>query len=79
LEELKNKIDQDKIVLCLAGNKCDSDINDKKVQLSSAKNMAENYRMIFSETSAKSDIGIKELFQSLGKKIYEKKTSNTLS
>lgn len=79
IDELKNKIDQDKIVLCLAGNKCDSDPNDKKIQYSNAKSMADKFNMIFNETSAKSDIGIKELFQSLGKKIYEKKTSNSIS
>ena len=32
--------------------------------------------MIFYETSAKSDIGIKDLFNSISKRIYEKNLSN---
>jgi Ras-related protein Rab-5C len=79
IDELKNKLDQDKIVLCLAGNKCDRDYADKKVQYSTAKAVSDNNRMLFYETSAKNDIGIKELFHSLAKKIYEKKTSNIIS
>jgi len=75
IEELRNKIDQDKIVLCLAGNKCDKDYNEKKVQYSTAKALADANNMIFYETSAKSDIGIKELFQSLAKRIYDKKSN----
>ena len=79
IDELRNKIDQDKIVLCLAGNKCDREITEKKVQFSQAKSMADTNKMIFFETSAKGDIGIKDLFYSLAKKIYEKKTSNPIS
>ncbi len=33
--------------------------------------------MIFFETSAKNDIGIKDLFNALAKKIYEVKTLNS--
>lgn len=79
IDELKNKIDQDKIVLCLAGNKCDKETYDKKVQYSTAKALADSNKMIFFETSAKNDIGIKEIFHSLAKKIYEKKTSNPIA
>lgn len=77
IEELRNKIDQDKIVLCLAGNKCDKDQNEKKVQYSSAKSLADTNNMIFYETSAKNDYGIKELFQTLAKRIYEKKSQSS--
>lgn len=79
IDELKNKIDQDKIVLCLAGNKCDKETSEKRVQNSTAKNLADSNKMIFFETSAKSDIGIKELFHALAKRIYERKTSNTIT
>ena len=75
IEELSNKIDQDKIILCLAGNKADCDSNEKKVQYSQAKQVAEDHNMIFFETSAKKDIGIKDLFSTLGKKIYDKKNT----
>jgi small GTP-binding protein len=75
LDELRNKIDQDKIVLCLAGNKCDCDNNEKQVVYNTSKQLADANNMIFFETSAKKDIGIKDLFQSLGKRIYDKKIS----
>ena len=35
VEELKYKCDQEKLVLCLAGNKCD--VDDRKIQYSTAK------------------------------------------
>lgn len=37
VEELKYKCDQEKLVLCLAGNKCDVEGNDRKVQHSTGK------------------------------------------
>jgi small GTP-binding protein len=37
IDELKYKCDQEKLVLCLAGNKCDVDNNDRKVKYSTAK------------------------------------------
>lgn len=73
IEELSSKINQDKIVLCLAGNKCDSESNEKKVKTQVAKKFADDYNMLFFETSAKNDIGIRDLFSALGKRIYEKK------
>lgn len=75
VEELKNKVDQEKIVLCLAGNKCDSDSNEKRVSNQKAKELADLHNMIFFETSAKNDLGIRDLFQTLGKRIYDKKNS----
>ena len=73
IDELKSKIDEEKIVLCLAGNKCDCSTEERKVSTNKAKELAENNNMIFFETSAKNDIGIKELFFALGKKIYDKR------
>ena len=67
----------DKIVLCLAGNKCDRE-GDKKVSYNTAKLLADNNKMLFYETSAKGDIGIKDLFQALAKRIYEKKTNKEI-
>ena len=34
IEELRNKCDQDKLVLCLAANKCDVDSREKKISSS---------------------------------------------
>lgn len=75
IEELRNKVDQDKLVICLAGNKCDCETHEKKVPTNKAKELADSGKMVFFETSAKNDIGIKDLFQALGKRIYDKKTS----
>lgn len=78
IDELKNKATQEQLVLCLAGNKCDIDSSERKISNSVGKQLAEEHKMIFYETSAKSDIGIKELFHSLGKKIYELKVPKEL-
>jgi len=88
VEELKYKCDQEKLVLCLAANKCD--VEDRKVQYSTGKGIiyiilncilflafAETHKMIFFETSAKNDIGIKELFNAIAKRIYEIKSAET--
>jgi len=37
IDELKYRCDHDNLVLCLAGNKCDVEGNDRKVQYSTAK------------------------------------------
>lgn len=37
VEELKYKCDEEKLVLCLAGNKCDVEMNERKVQYSTGK------------------------------------------
>jgi small GTP-binding protein len=50
VEELKYKSDQEKLVLCLAGNKCDMD--DRKVQVNTAKG---NNFLIFSFCRGKSN------------------------
>jgi small GTP-binding protein len=73
VEELKYKCDQEKLVLVLAGNKCD--MEDRKIPYSQGKAFADTHKMIFLETSAKNDIGIKELFNAVAKKIYENKSN----
>jgi Ras-related protein Rab-5C len=75
VDELNSKVNQDKLVLCLAGNKCDCETNEKKVSNQEAKEFAEAHNMVFFETSAKNDLGIRDLFQTLGKRIYDKKNS----
>ena len=60
------------IIICIAGNKCDVPPSEKKVSFDELRIFAkENNVEIFMETSAKSDIGIKELFGLLAQKIYE--------
>ena len=58
------------IVLSIAGNKCDIDQGLRKVSYDDLKSFAKKNNIdIFYETSAKNDIGIKELIYSLGERI----------
>ena len=59
------------IVLSIAGNKCDIDQGLRKVSYDDLKSFARRNNIdIYYETSAKNDIGIKELIYSLGEKIF---------
>ena len=71
LKELNDKVDQDNMLLCLAGNKNDVDPNEKKVPTTKGKEYAEQHNMLFFETSAKTGVGVRELFQAIAKKEYE--------
>ena len=62
------------MLLILAGNKCD--IDKKEVTTSKAKEFAAQHNMEFFETSAKSGVGIKELFRTIANKEYELLTKN---
>ncbi len=58
------------IVLSIAGNKCDIDQGLRKVSYDDLKSFARRNNIdIYYETSAKNDIGIKELIYSLGERI----------
>ena len=70
LQELNDKVDQDNMLLCLAGNKNDVDPSEKKVPTSKGKQFAEEHNMVFYETSAKTGAGVKELFQTIATKEY---------
>ena len=71
LKELNDKVDQDNMLLCLAGNKNDVDPNEKKVPTSKGKEYAETHNMVFFETSAKTGSGVKELFQAIAAREFE--------
>ena len=71
LNELKDKVEIDNMILCLAGNKNDVDASEKRVPTSKGKAFAEEHNMIFFETSAKTGSGVKELFQAIATKEYE--------
>lgn len=75
IEELKAKADNN-ILLCLAGNKVDVPPNEVKVSHSKGKKFAQENRMIFYETSARTGTGVVALFTDIAKKLYEIK-SNT--
>ena len=71
LKELSDKVNKDNMLLFLAGNKCDVDSSMKKVPVSKAKEFAERNNMFFYETSAKTGVGVKELFRAIATKEYE--------
>ena len=76
LKELNDKVDQDNMLLCLAGNKNDVDSSQKRVTTAKGKEFAEKNNMIFYETSAKTGAGVKELFQAIATKEYSLITEN---
>ena len=71
IEELKYKVENENMILCLVGNKCDVSDNERKVSNIKGKNFAEENKMIFYETSAKTGDGIKDLFVTIATKVYE--------
>ena len=72
IKELKYKVENENMILCLVGNKCDVNSNEKKVTTLKGKNFAAEHNMIFFETSAKTGEGVKDLFVTIANKVYEK-------
>ena len=70
INELKDKVEKDKMILYLVGNKNDMDESEKRVATSKGKEFAEKNNMIFYEVSAKTGSGINELFLDIAKKTY---------
>ena len=71
IKELKYKVENENMILCLVGNKCDVNSNEKKVTTLKGKNFASEHNMIFFETSAKTGEGVKDLFVTIANKVYE--------
>ena len=71
IQELKYKVENDNMILCLVGNKCDVSSNERKIPTSKGKSFAQENNMIFYETSAKSGEGVKDLFVTIANKVYE--------
>ena len=71
INELKYKVENENMILCLVGNKCDVSPNERKIPTSKGKNYAQENNMIFYETSAKTGEGVKDLFVSIANKVYE--------
>lgn len=59
------------IVICLAGNKVDLEKN-RVVKTEDAKEFADSNGILFFETSAKTGVNIKEMFDSIGNKTLQK-------
>ena len=71
IQELKFKVENENMILCLVGNKSDVSQEDRKVSTAKGKNFAQENNMIFYETSAKTGDGIKDLFVTIANKVYE--------
>ena len=72
INELNNNADNKNIIFSIAGNKCDLPNDMKKVSISEGKNFCKEKNVpIFNETSAKTGVGVKELFTSLAQKVYD--------
>ncbi len=79
LNELKQYVEPDCVVM-LIGNKVDlCDRNDKKreVPIEEAKNYAKENNLMFYETSAYSNLGVNECFEDLLQEIYNERRKVT--
>ena len=70
VEELNSKSEMDNIVVALAANKVDLPTQDIKIPVSQCRAYAEENNMIFIETSAKSGLGVTELFRAVADQVY---------
>ena len=66
----------DNVIIFLVGNKID-DVENRKIQTESGKNLAENFQLQFYETSAKTGENVEKTFQALVEKIDEISLINT--
>ena len=71
IEELKYKVENENMILVLVGNKSDASDEERKVSKAKAKKFADDNNMLFFETSAKTGVGVKELFTEVATKVFE--------
>ena len=71
IEQIIENADNDDIVMILCGNKCDNE-KERKISKEEGENLAKNYGIPFFECSAKNNININEMFETMAQKIYTK-------
>ena len=72
VKELSDNIDNTNFIISVAGNKCDLPNEKRILTLNDGKKFCKDNNIpVFSETSAKTGVGVKELFTSLAQKVYE--------
>ena len=72
VKELNDNVDNNNFIISIAGNKSDLPPESKKLNYNDGKNFCKEKDIpIFYETSAKTGVGVKELFTSLAQKVYE--------
>ena len=71
IKELRYKVENENMILCLVGNKCDVNIDQRKITTNKGKTYANENNMIFYETSAKTGEGVKDLFVNIANRVYE--------
>jgi GTPase SAR1 family protein len=68
---LNEKVNNENFLIAIAGNKCDLPPEIRKVSYNQGKDFANEKNVkIFLETSAKTGIGIQELFSIIAQKVY---------
>lgn len=78
VNELKNKVGDEDLVICLVGNKvdlCDEESEDNKRAIATheARSYAKEQGLLFYEVSARTGEGVQQIFQSIGEKLLETK------
>ena len=71
IQELKYKVENENMILCLVGNKCDVSNDERRISTAQGKKFAQENNMIFYETSAKTGEGVTDLFVTIANKVYE--------
>ena len=71
IEQIIENTDNDDIVMILCGNKCDME-KERQISKNEGENLANRYKIPFFECSAKENININEIFNTMGQNIYAK-------
>jgi Ras-related protein Rab-8A len=71
IEQIIENADNDDIVMILCGNKCDNE-KERKISREEGENLAKNYGIPFFECSAKNNININKMFETMAQKIFSK-------